>query len=148
MKSVIPTRKCTCPTQRCQEGKGKNIWRGWEDGLCGIWSRKQSRFDISLRTTWATASAAPVAPGALGQVYVNDNTAGTNTIGAFDRLADGRLVPTHGSRFLPVEQELDRFLGPKARSRSRTTGVSYWPPTREVTRSRCSISSMTAPSVW
>jgi 6-phosphogluconolactonase len=32
-------------------------------------------------------------------VYVNDNTAGTNTIGAFDRRANGTLTPEAGSPF-------------------------------------------------
>ena len=35
----------------------------------------------------------------VGHVYVDDNTAGTNTIGAFDRHADGSLTPTAGSPF-------------------------------------------------
>jgi 6-phosphogluconolactonase len=35
----------------------------------------------------------------VGHVYVNDNTAGANTIGVFDRHADGRLTPTAGSPF-------------------------------------------------
>jgi 6-phosphogluconolactonase (cycloisomerase 2 family) len=45
----------------------------------------------------ATASAAtsPV----VGHVYVNDNTAGTNTVAAFDRHADGTLSPVAGSPF-------------------------------------------------
>jgi 6-phosphogluconolactonase len=34
-----------------------------------------------------------------GHVYVNDNTAGVNTIAAFDRHADGTLTPVHGSPF-------------------------------------------------
>jgi 6-phosphogluconolactonase (cycloisomerase 2 family) len=34
-----------------------------------------------------------------GHVYVNDNTAGVNTVAAFDRLADGTLTPVHGSPF-------------------------------------------------
>jgi 6-phosphogluconolactonase (cycloisomerase 2 family) len=34
-----------------------------------------------------------------GHVYVNDNTAGTNTIAAFDRHADGTLTPLSGSPF-------------------------------------------------
>jgi 6-phosphogluconolactonase (cycloisomerase 2 family) len=38
-------------------------------------------------------------PKPVGQVYVNDNTAGTNTIAAFDRQADGSLTPTAGSPF-------------------------------------------------
>jgi len=43
----------------------------------------------------ASASSSPV----VGHVYVNDNTAGTNTIGAFDRHADGSLTPLAGSPF-------------------------------------------------
>lgn len=35
----------------------------------------------------------------VGHVYVDDNTAGLNTIGAFSRLADGTLVPMRGSPF-------------------------------------------------
>jgi 6-phosphogluconolactonase len=35
----------------------------------------------------------------VGHVYVNDNTAGSNTIGAFDRHADGSLTPEEGSPF-------------------------------------------------
>jgi len=41
------------------------------------------------------ADASPV----FGHVYVNDNTSGTNTIGAFDRHADGSLTPLAGSPF-------------------------------------------------
>jgi 6-phosphogluconolactonase len=44
-----------------------------------------------------TASAAT--PRVVGQVYVNDNTIGTNTIAAFDRHADGTLSPIAGSPF-------------------------------------------------
>ena len=50
----------------------------------------------------ATASASSLTAGAspvVGHVYVDDNTAGTNTIGAFDRHADGSLTPTAGSPF-------------------------------------------------
>jgi 6-phosphogluconolactonase (cycloisomerase 2 family) len=43
----------------------------------------------------ASAAASPV----VGHVYVNDNTAGTNTIGAFDRHPDGTLTPHAGSPF-------------------------------------------------
>jgi 6-phosphogluconolactonase len=35
----------------------------------------------------------------IGYVYVNDNTAGTNTIGAFAQHADGSLTPLTGSPF-------------------------------------------------
>ncbi|MBV9196523.1 MAG: beta-propeller fold lactonase family protein [Solirubrobacterales bacterium] len=43
----------------------------------------------------AFASRSPV----LGRVYVNDNTAGSNTISGYDRLADGTLSPIPGSPF-------------------------------------------------
>src|SRR5436309_4029039 len=46
-----------------------------------------------------TAQVAAAASGVVGHVYVNDNTAGTNTIGAFDRHADGTLSPVAGSPF-------------------------------------------------
>jgi hypothetical protein len=47
----------------------------------------------------AAASASTGASPVVGRVYVNDNTAGTNTIGAFDRHADGTLTPEPGSPF-------------------------------------------------
>ena len=45
------------------------------------------------------AGTASAAPGVVGHVYVNDNTGGMNTIGAFDRHADGSLTPMAGSPF-------------------------------------------------
>ncbi len=47
----------------------------------------------------ASASASTGASPVVGHVYVNDNTAGTNTIGAFDRHADGTVTPEPGSPF-------------------------------------------------
>src|SRR3984885_8720004 len=47
----------------------------------------------------ATASAAPTTSPVVGHVYVNDDTVGTNTIGAFNRHADGSLTPEAGSPF-------------------------------------------------
>ena len=47
----------------------------------------------------ATGSAS-AASDVLGHVYVNDNTAGVNTIAAFDRHADGTLTPIDGSPFV------------------------------------------------
>lgn len=51
--------------------------------------------------TSATAAPRPdTGPGAVvGHAYVNDNTAGPNTIAAFDRHADGSLTPMPGSPF-------------------------------------------------
>jgi 6-phosphogluconolactonase len=41
----------------------------------------------------ASARTSPV----VGHVYVSDNTAGANTVAAFDRHADGTLTPEAGS---------------------------------------------------
>ena len=48
----------------------------------------------------AVASASTLASPVVGHVYVNDNTAGTNTVGAFDRHANGTLTPEAGSPFV------------------------------------------------
>jgi 6-phosphogluconolactonase len=47
----------------------------------------------------AAVSGAAAAPDASGQVYVNDNTAGTNTVAGFARHGDGTLTPLEGSPF-------------------------------------------------
>jgi 6-phosphogluconolactonase len=47
----------------------------------------------------AAASANASAFTLAGHVYINDNTAGTNTIAAFSRHSDGRLTPLPGSPF-------------------------------------------------
>jgi 6-phosphogluconolactonase len=46
-----------------------------------------------------SASASAWTSPVVGHVYVNDNTAGTNTVAAFDRHADGTLTPEAGSPF-------------------------------------------------
>jgi 6-phosphogluconolactonase len=64
---------------------------------------KLRRIAIPLALALAGASSASAsashAPGVIGQLYVNDNTAGVNTISAFDRHADGTLSPIPGSPF-------------------------------------------------
>ena len=47
----------------------------------------------------ASASASPPVSHVVGHVYVDDNTAGVNTIGAFDRHANGTLTRHVGSPF-------------------------------------------------
>jgi 6-phosphogluconolactonase len=57
---------------------------------------------LAAAATVAAPAAASASTGyapVVGHVYVNDNTAGTNTIGAFDRHADGTLTPEPGSPF-------------------------------------------------
>ncbi len=54
---------------------------------------------VAVAAAVPAAAAAAQASPVVGHVYVNDNTAGTNTIGAFDRHADGTLTPEAGSPF-------------------------------------------------
>jgi 6-phosphogluconolactonase (cycloisomerase 2 family) len=56
---------------------------------------------LALALAGATSASAVASPrsGVTGQVYVNDNTAGVNTISAFDRHADGTLTQIPGSPF-------------------------------------------------
>jgi 6-phosphogluconolactonase len=54
----------------------------------------------ALAALAAPAAAAPHASPVVGHVYVDDNTAATNTIGAFFRHADGSLSPEPGSPFI------------------------------------------------
>ena len=65
--------------------------------------RRLPRTIIAGLTVLAGAAAVPAAAGAHeghhGYVYVNDNTAGANTIAAFVRHGDGRLTALPGSPF-------------------------------------------------
>lgn len=56
---------------------------------------------VAIAAVPATASAAPSHTSqVVGHVYVDDNTAGVNTIAAFDRHADGSLTAEPGSPFI------------------------------------------------
>jgi DNA-binding beta-propeller fold protein YncE len=50
----------------------------------------------SLSVSAVAAASAPI----VGHIYVNNNSAGANTIAAFDRHGDGSLTPITGSPFL------------------------------------------------
>src|SRR5579862_3993310 len=52
-------------------------------------------FVSGIAAASASASTSPV----VGHVFVNDNTAGANTVAAFDRHADGTLTAVPGSPF-------------------------------------------------
>lgn len=54
---------------------------------------------IGSLVTIIPALARPLSSPIVGHVYVDDNTAGTNTIAGFDRHADGSLSPLPGSSF-------------------------------------------------
>ncbi|HEV8459388.1 MAG TPA: beta-propeller fold lactonase family protein [Gaiellaceae bacterium] len=56
---------------------------------------------LAVSVAGATAAGATAAQRSdvVGHLYVNDNTAGANTISGFDRHADGTLTPLPGSPF-------------------------------------------------
>ena len=62
-------------------------------------------FRLGVLAALASVVAAVAAGGVsaasdvVGQLYVNDNTAGVNTVAGFDRHADGSLTPISGSPF-------------------------------------------------
>jgi 6-phosphogluconolactonase len=63
-------------------------------------TRFMAAVGLAVLTVIGTAGAAPgLAADQVGHVYVNDNTAGVNTIAAFDRHSDGTLTPMPGSPF-------------------------------------------------
>ena len=97
---------------------------------------------ISLLTLAAvgaavTAGSSSAASDVVGHVYVNDNTAGANTVAAFDRHADGTLTPMPGSPFPVGGAGTGAGLGPRARSSSAPTGGSSSRSTPAATRSPC-----------
>jgi 6-phosphogluconolactonase (cycloisomerase 2 family) len=49
--------------------------------------------------TALAATVASAAAGVVGQLYVNENTTGVNTVAGFDRHSDGTLTPLAGSPF-------------------------------------------------
>jgi hypothetical protein len=63
------------------------------------------KFRFALLVGLATAGllvaavGASASSGVVGHVYINDNTAGVNTVAGFDRHADGSLTPIPGSPF-------------------------------------------------
>jgi 6-phosphogluconolactonase len=57
---------------------------------------------VALATAITALAAGGVSagqPDVVGQLYINDNTPGVNTVAAFDRHADGTLTPISGSPF-------------------------------------------------
>ena len=65
--------------------------------MARIWPRA-AVLAVTLGGVFA-AGASASGFDAAGHIYVNDNTAPTNTIAAFDRHADGTLTPVPGSPF-------------------------------------------------
>jgi 6-phosphogluconolactonase len=63
------------------------------------WPRTMLAGLLTLAGAAATPAVAAAHESHGGYVYVNDNTAGTNTVAGFARHADGRLTPLRGSPF-------------------------------------------------
>jgi 6-phosphogluconolactonase len=54
---------------------------------------------LAVAAATIVPARAVAASGVVGHLYVNDNTAGANTVAGFDRHADGTLTPLPGSPF-------------------------------------------------
>jgi 6-phosphogluconolactonase len=63
------------------------------------WSRRIVAGLVALVGVAAAPAVAAAQSHQSGYVYVNDNTAGTNTVAGFARQVDGRLTPLAGSPF-------------------------------------------------
>lgn len=63
------------------------------------WPRTVLAAVLTLGAAAAAPAVAAAQPGHGSFAYVNDNTAGTNTVAAFVRHADGSLTPVPGSPF-------------------------------------------------
>jgi 6-phosphogluconolactonase len=61
--------------------------------------RKIGLAALTVAAVLWTPTAASATSAVVGHVYVNDNTAGTNSIGGFDEHADGSLTALPGSPF-------------------------------------------------
>ena len=96
----------------------------------------------------ASASAAAGTSPVVGHVYVNDNTAGANTIAVFDRHADGTLTPMPDPRSPLAAPEPGRDWPLRVRCRSPRTAGSCLPSMPAATRSRCCGSSPAGRSSW
>ena len=62
------------------------------------------------------------APDVAGHVYVNDNTAGTNSVAGFDRHSDGSLTPLAGSPFSAGGQGTGTIVGSQGALQSSGDG--------------------------
>src|SRR6266567_7760541 len=101
-------------------------------------------FALVLGGSMTAAHAQSVSSDVVGHLYVNDNTAGMNTVAGFDRHADGSLSPIAGSPFAAGGAGTGADVGSQVRSRPRATGALSWSPTPAAARSRYSVYAVTA----
>jgi hypothetical protein len=95
----------------------------------------------ALLAVGAATASSPV----VGHLYVNDNTTGMNTIGAFDRHVDGTLTPMPGSPFVAGGAGTGTGLASQGRCNGAATVATCWPSMPGATRSLCCGSGTTAP---
>jgi 6-phosphogluconolactonase (cycloisomerase 2 family) len=69
-----------------------------------------------------SVTTASAAEDVVGHVYVNDNTAGTNTIAGFDRHSDGSLSPIEGSPFNAGGQGTGTIVGSQGSLQASSDG--------------------------
>ena len=76
-------------------------------------TRVMAAFGLAVLTAAGTAAAASAGQvdDVIGHVYVNDNTAGANTIAAFARHSDGSLTPASGSPYAAGGAGLGQLVG-------------------------------------
>ena len=89
-----------------------------------------------LVTGIAAASASASTSPIVGHVYVNDNTAGANTVAGFDRHANGTLTAVPGSPFQAGGAGTGPTSPPRARFNPRSAATTCWRSTPPATRSR------------
>ena len=99
-------------------------------------ARNDSKEDVLLRVLlrsvgWSALAAlaaglsittASANEDVVGHVYVNDNTAGANTIAGFDRHSDGSLTPIEGSPFNAGGQGTGTIVGSQGALQSSGDG--------------------------
>lgn len=86
---------------RRQETKRQagHILKGGRPGVLVLGLAAAAAVAVPASASASTGASRADASRVVGHVYVNDNTAGTNTIGAFNRHANGTLTPEAGSPF-------------------------------------------------
>ena len=100
-----------------------------------------SRYAVAAATAAGSASASS---DVVGHLFVNDNTAGANTIAAFDRHADGSLTPLHGSPFAAGGAGTGTGIGSQGALQITSDGKYLLAVDPAATRSRCCESTTTA----
>ena len=102
----------------------------------------------SLLGTSLGAVAASTRSGVTGHVYVNNNTAGHNTVSGFDRHADGTLTAIAGTPFDAGGAGTAAQLGRPEHYSSPATAATCSPSMRRRTTSPSSRSARMARCAW